>query len=78
MGKSNSKNVEQKTIESDGQVNNNFVIQETVDVYNKEIIVMLAVIAFLKLLEFAYFIYKEHSKMLKKRFERNQKFEIPN
>jgi hypothetical protein len=78
MGKSNSKNVEQKTIESDGQVNNNFVIQDRVDVYSQELVILLGIIALIKILEFGYFIYSQHNRSLKKKFERNQKAILPN
>jgi len=78
MGKSNSKNVEQNTIESDGQVNNNFVIQDRVDVYSQELVILLKIISLIKILEFGYFINSQHNRSLKKKFERNQKVILPN
>jgi hypothetical protein len=71
MGGWFSKNEENKNIENDGQVTNNVVIGETVDIHNFEIIVLLYIITILKLIEFACFLYRNHTSKLKKKFIRS-------
>lgn len=62
---------EAKTVDSTGQVNNNVVVQETVDVYSSEIVILLGVLCILKILELGCFLYMNHKKSLKKKYAGN-------
>ncbi len=68
MGGWFSKNEESKTVETNGQITNNVVIDDTVNIHNLEIIIMLFIITVLKLIEFVCVIYNTHRRKLKKRF----------
>jgi hypothetical protein len=68
MGGWFSKKEETKNMENGGIVTNNVVIGETVDIHNIEIIVLLYIITFLKIIEFACFAYNHHRRNLKKKF----------
>lgn len=70
MGTSQSSET-QETIESDGQVNNNVIVQETVNIYSFEIVLLLGIIATLKLIEFIYFVYRALHNKTKKKYLRN-------
>lgn len=67
MGSSHSQ-VEKKTIESTGQVNNNVVIQETEDVYSMEIVILLSLLCALKILEISIFLYNKYKQQMKKKY----------
>lgn len=72
MGSSESKNTDvHKTVETQGQVNNNVVIDHAVDVTSDEIIILLAIICAIKIIEFIYFLYSRHSKSIKKKYQQN-------
>lgn len=72
MGSTQTKD-EQKTVDTTGQVNNNVVIQETVDVYSSEIVLLLSVIVVLKLIEFLCYVYMQHARKMKKKYSGNEK-----
>lgn len=72
MGGGESK-VETKTVESTGHVNNNLVIQEPVPIQTDEIIILLCVIAVIKILELGIFVYKQHVKGIKKKYNNDPK-----
>jgi hypothetical protein len=57
---------ESKKIENEGQINNSVVVEESVEIYNFEIILMLLIIVILKIIEFLFFIYRTHDKRMKK------------
>lgn len=68
MGGSKSK--ETKSIDSNGQVNNNVVIGKVdgeVDITSAEIMILLGIICLIKIMEFIYFIYRRHYQNVKKR-----------
>lgn len=65
MGSSQSTK-ETKTIDTTGNVNNNVVINDQVNIYSQEITGLLAVICVLKIIEFIYFIYTKHYRHIKK------------
>lgn len=69
-----SANSQRKLVESDGEVNNNVVIQEGMapgtSNYGFEIMVISAIICAVKLFEFAVFLYKNHTKLIKKSYDR--------
>lgn len=71
MGSSESKE-ESKVIDSNGQVNNNIVLTESVDIKNLEIVVLLYIICIVKFLEFIVFVYKCHQKHIKKKYRNQQ------
>lgn len=68
MGGWFSKNEENKIVENDGQVTNNVIIQDTINVYSFEIIIMLLIITVLRVIEFVCIIYSNHTRNLKKKF----------
>lgn len=70
MGGSHSSE-EVKTVDSSGAVNNNIVFTDPVRISNKEIVTLLLVIAIIKVLELAFFVYREHKKTLKKKYAAN-------
>jgi hypothetical protein len=72
MGNWFSKNEANKINENEGQITNNVVIDDTVDVHNFEIILMLFIITILKIIEFACFTYKTHKNSLKKKYMKNK------
>lgn len=53
MGSSNTKEVD-----SNGQVNNNIFVDETIDQNANEITLFIAIICIIKLIEFFVFIYR--------------------
>jgi hypothetical protein len=66
-----SSNDESKKVENDGEVNNNIVISESVEIYNFEIILMLLIIVTLKIIEFLFFVYKTHDRRMKRKYQKN-------
>lgn len=70
MGITESKE-ETKAVDSNGNVNNNIVIQDPVPVHNKDIIVVLYLICAIKIVELIIFLYKFHSNRLKKKYMKN-------
>lgn len=68
MGKSASKEQRKENVHANGQVNNSFVIEESVGVHNDEVIIILYVICGIKILELLIYLYKLHKKEMKKKF----------
>lgn len=69
MGKTQSTT---KQVESDGEVNNNVVINETSNSNGVPQLVIIAwIICALKIFEFAIYIYNCHQKRLKKKYTSN-------
>lgn len=63
---------ENKNFESDGQVNNNVIVEETSGgKFDAEILILTAIICALKIFEFIVFVYKRHTRFIKERHERN-------
>ncbi len=55
---------ETKTIESDGQVNNNVILEGSTGRFDMEMFVLTAIICAIKIFEFIYFVYKRHRKYI--------------
>lgn len=70
MGGSHSSE-EEKTVESSGAVNNNIVFSGSVQISNREMVTLLIIIAIIKVLELAFFVYREHKKTIKKKYAGN-------
>lgn len=68
MGWFGDSNEDTKTVDSNGEVNNNVVIQERVDVFSAEITWMLGLLCILKLLEFGSYLYINHKRSMKKKY----------
>lgn len=68
-------NNETKTIDADGEVNNNVVIQDggTPSDNSFNIMILVAIICKLKLIELAIYCYKRHTKAIREKYERNIK-----
>lgn len=62
---------EKKTVDTTGNVNNNVVIQEPVPVETQEIVILLSIITTIKIFELLIFLYKQHVKGIKKKFDKN-------
>lgn len=63
MGKTQSKEAD-----NNGQVVNNVVIEDTVNIENKQIALLLLIIVIIKAAEFAYKLYKDHKRSIKKKY----------
>lgn len=63
---------EKKTVDSTGEVNNNVVVQETVDVYSSEMVILLSILCILKIIELGCYLYTTHNRNLKKKYSQSQ------
>lgn len=61
-------------INTQGAINNVIVkdIQDSVDIENSEIVIILYIICVLNIVEFLYFLYRQHLKNMKKRYSTSQ------
>lgn len=68
MGSAES--TETKTADNAGTVNNNVILGagERPNIYSTEIVMLLAILVILRIIEFAYFIFRTHKKNLKKKY----------
>ena len=57
-------------VKNTGEVNNNVVV-ETGGKFDKEILILTAIICGIKIFEFIVYIYKHHTKLIKQRHEKN-------
>lgn len=64
MGGLFSSKSEDKTIDSAGEVNNNIVVGGGMEL---EIVIILSIMCFLKIVEFVYFVYIRHYRRMKRR-----------
>lgn len=64
MGGKSSKEV----VKSDGVVNNNIKISDTVSVHNDELIMLLRIIVALMIVNIIYMLYKMYFRNMKKRY----------
>lgn len=72
MGGSSSK--ADKSVENQGQVQNNVVIDESgmgQANYQSAIFIMVGIICFIKIAEFVYFVYRTHFRNIKKKYTNN-------
>ena len=69
MGKTASK--EEKTIDSNGNINNNLVLEGPVDFQNSEMLLMLGIICAIKIFEAVYFVFHTYKRSLKKKYNTN-------
>ena len=67
MGTTESKD-ETKTVDSNGNVNNNVVIQEQNSSNSFEMKILLYIVCIIKIIELLVFIYKFHRKNLKRKY----------
>lgn len=67
MGLFSSKS-EDKTIDTNGNVNNNVVVEESVNIYSFEIIALLTIICIIKIIELACYLYVRHEKKIKRKY----------
>lgn len=67
MGSTSSKDPK---VDSNGQVNNNVIIQDSVQlqIHNAEILYLLYTITVIKILEFIVFVYNSHAKRMKRKY----------
>lgn len=63
-------NSETKMVDTDGEVNNNVVIQGATIDYGFEIMVLTSIICALKIFELVIYVYKRHTKFVQRKFER--------
>lgn len=64
---------EQKEIESDGQVNNNVILQGSGARYDMEMLILTSIICAIKIFEFGLFVYKWHARRIRNDHERKLK-----
>lgn len=66
-----SSNDDSEKIENEGQINNNVVIQDSVEIFNFEISLMLLIIVIIKVIEFLVFVQRVHGHRMKKKYQRS-------
>lgn len=62
---------EKKSVDSNGSVNNNFVVENTVDVQSKIITILLLIICVIKILEFLVYLCSRYTQQIKKKYQVN-------
>ncbi len=67
MGSSDSKE-ELRTVDSNGNVNNNIVIQDPIQIHNQSISIVMYIIRGIKIVELALYVYKWHVKRMRRRY----------
>jgi hypothetical protein len=74
LGFSKLENTETKVVDSTGEVNNNVVVQQEApfDIHSNELIALVGTICLIKIIELIYFLYKVHTKTIKKKYKNNQ------
>lgn len=70
MGNWWSTNTE-KTIDSNGNINNNLVFEGPLTVQNTEVFVMVAIICVIKIIEVLHLAFRAYTKNLKKKYSSN-------
>lgn len=60
---------EEQTLESNGEVNNNVIVSNQVDITSEEIVTLLTIICGLKLLEFGYICMRAYQRYVKKKYQ---------
>lgn len=60
---------EEQTIDNTGEVNNNVIVSNPVDIRSEEVVTLLSIICALKMLEFAYICFKAYQRHLKKKYQ---------
>lgn len=63
---------EEQTLESTGEVNNNVIVANPVDVQSDKITTLLTIITVLKVLEICYIGYKSFHRHMKKKYSQQQ------
>lgn len=69
MGTSNSKSTK---LDSTGQINNNVIVQDHVELVNKGVIMLYAILA-VQIIQLAYAIYRDHVRGIKTQAKRDVK-----
>lgn len=59
---------EEQTLESNGEVNNNVIIDNPVNIENDMMVTLLAVICFIKIVELVYIAMKSYHRSMKKKY----------
>lgn len=62
---------EHKNVESDGQVNNNVILEGQGTKYDTEMLVLTAIICSIKMFEFVVYVYKNNAKRINEGHERD-------
>lgn len=73
---SSEEQIEQKMVDSNGQVNNNIIIQEAKDVHeqlrlNEKLLTVMYTMCGIELLRLGMYIYFKFMKSIKKKYSRN-------
>lgn len=61
---------EVKSLETDGQVNNNVILEGSGARFDAEMLILTSIICGIKLFEFIIFVYKNHARYIKQKHER--------
>lgn len=73
---SSEENIEQKTIDSNGQVNNNIVIQEARDTHsqmltNEKLLWATYLLCAIEIVKITTYVYLKHKRNIKRKYGRN-------
>lgn len=63
---------EEQTLESTGEVNNNVIVGNAVNIENDEIVTLLKIICILKVVEFGYICLRSYQRHVKKKYAQQQ------
>lgn len=66
MGSGSS--TEEKKVDSNGNINNNLVLEGPVSLANTELIIMIGIICFIKVVEVIYLAFRTYQRGLKKKY----------
>lgn len=62
---------EEQIVESTGEVNNNVIVSNPVNIESKEMVTLLGIICLVKVVELAYICFKAYQRSLKKRYQQS-------
>lgn len=69
FGSPSVETTQKKTTDNSGTVNNNVVVSgEPVDIFSIELIILVGILVILRIIEFAYFMYRCNQRRLKKKY----------
>lgn len=72
LGGSDSNLKEDKKVDNNGSINNVILAEDqSVNIYSIELIVLIGILVVLRIIEFAYFIYRKCQKSMKRKYTTN-------
>lgn len=61
-----SESTENKRVESDGVINNTFIMNDMLQIHNNEMVILLGIIAACQIIQLAIYLYTQKKKAIKK------------